>query len=68
MNNKEINEIQDIGLLEIRWKYWNDRHHAFLNENGISDQEIGTVFDNLTADEEKEVAAYLKKQEEAHNG
>ncbi len=67
MNIKEIEKIEDIGLREIRLKYWNLRHKAFLDEHGIPDQEIGNVFDYLTKKEEEEVSRYLKVQEDKEN-
>lgn len=67
MNNTEINNIQDLGLREIRMKYWNLRHKAFLDEHGISDQKLGAVWDKLTVAEENEVAEYLRKAEDETN-
>ena len=67
MNINEINNIKDYNLREIRLKYWNLRHKAFLDEHGISDQDLGKVLDELTTKEEKEVTEYLKKQEEQNN-
>jgi len=52
MNIKEIEQIEDVELRKIRMKYWNLKHKAFLDEHGISDQEIGDVFDSLTKKEE----------------
>ena len=68
MNIKEIEQIEDVELRKIRMKYWNLRHKAFLDEHGISDQEIGNVLDSLTKEEEEEVSRYLKTQEEKENG
>lgn len=68
MNNKEIEQIEDLGLREIRMKYWNLKHKAFLDEHGIPDSEIGEVFDYLTTKEEEEVSIYLKAQEKKENG
>lgn len=68
MNIKEIEQIEDVELRKIRMKYWNLRHKAFLDEHGISDQEIGDVFDSLTKEEEEEVSRYLKTQEDKENG
>ena len=68
MNIKEIEQIEDLGLREIRSKYWYLRHKAFLDEHGIPDQEIGNVFDSLTQKEEEEISLYLKAQEEKKNG
>lgn len=67
MNIKEIEQIEDVELRKIRMKYWNLRHTAFLDEHGISDQEIGNVLDSLTKEEEEEVSRYLKTQEEKEN-
>ena len=68
MNIKEIEQIADVELRKIRMKYWNLRHKAFLDEHGISDQEIGNVFDSLIKKEEEEVSRYLKSQEDKENG
>ena len=68
MNIKEIEQIEDVELRKIRMKYWNLRHKAFLDEHGISDQEIGNVLDSLNKEEEEEVSRYLKTQEEKENG
>ncbi len=68
MNIKEIEQVEDVELRKIRMKYWNLRHKAFLDEHGISDQEIGNVLDSLTKEEEEEVSRYLKTQEEKENG
>ncbi len=68
MNIKEIEKIEDLGLREIRLKYWNLKHKAFLDEHGIPDQEIGNVFDSLTKKEEEEISRYLKVQEDKENG
>ena len=68
MNIKEIEQIEDVELRKIRMKYWNLRHKAFLDEHGISDQEIGNVLDSLTKEEEEEVSRYLKTQEDKENG
>jgi len=67
MNNKEIEQIEDVGLREIRWKYWKLKHNAFLNEYGIPDNEIGNVLDFLTKKENEEISIYLKAQEENEN-
>lgn len=67
MNINEINQIDDHRLREIRLKYWNLRHKAFLDEHGIQDQDLGVVWDELSAKEEKEVAEYMKNQEEQGN-
>lgn len=61
MNNEEINKIDDLGLRNIRLKYWELKHKAFLDEHGIPDQELGKVWDMLTEKEEKEVSSYLAK-------
>ena len=68
MNNKEIEQIEDAQLREIRMKYWNLKHKAFLDEHRIPDNKIGEVFDYLTAKEEEEVSVYLRSREEKENG
>ena len=68
MNHEEINKIKDPGLHAIRLKYWNLRHKAFVDEHGISDQELVNDWDGLTGAEEKEVASYIEEQGEQENG
>lgn len=63
MNIKEIQQIEDHGLREIRSKYWHLKHKAFLDESSIPDQEIGNIFDSLAEKEELEISLYLKTQE-----
>ena len=62
MNNDEINDIKDVGLRNIRMKYWKMRHDAFLDERGIPDQELEKIVNELDIAEAKEVAAYLAKE------
>lgn len=61
MNREEIMKIQDVGVRNIRLKYWELKHKAFLDEHGIPDQDLGKVWDDLTEKEEKEVARHLSK-------
>lgn len=63
MNLEEIEKIEDYGLQNIRLKYWNLRHKAFLDEHGIPDEELERVWNELDKAEEKEVALYLKNKE-----
>lgn len=62
LNNEEIRRIQDPELREIRQKYWNLRHKAFLDEAHISDQELSNVFDDIIAKEQEEILRYRKKK------
>ena len=62
MNPEEIRRIEDNGLRDIRWKYWNLRHKAFLDEYRISDQELGQCWDKLKEEEEKGVSEYLRRK------
>ena len=62
MNLEEINAIEDVRLREIRMKYWQLKHKAFLDEQGIPDHLLGQKWDELTAKEEQEVATYLAKK------
>lgn len=62
LNNEEIERIQDYELRQIRHKYWNLRHKAFLDEAHISDQELDRVWENLKAREQDEIAKYRQKK------
>ncbi len=62
MNNEEIYKIKDLGLSEIRIKYWNLKHKAFLDEQNISDYELEKVFDELDKQENIEVEKYLQQK------
>ncbi len=67
MNLDGIKKIEDHGLHEIRLKYWNLKHKAFLDEHGVPDEKLGEVCERLDEEEEKEIAKYLKEQEEQTN-
>lgn len=58
LNNGEIPRIEDYELRELRWKYWNLRHDAFLDEHGVKDSELGEVWDKLYKEEMKEIEEY----------
>lgn len=62
LNNEEIERIQDYELRQIRQKYWNLRHKAFLDEAHISDQELDRVWEDLKAREQDEIAKYRQKK------
>ena len=62
MTREEINAIEDIGLREIRMKYWNLFNKAFLDEQGIPDSKLGDVVKNLEEEEAKEIADYLSNK------
>ena len=62
LNQEEISRIRDLELQSIRSKYWGLRHKAFLDEHGISDSELGSVFDRLKEDEMKEIEEYKAKK------
>lgn len=61
LNNIEISRIEDSELREIRLKYWNKRHDAFLNELEINDNELENVFDKIDEEEKKELENYKIK-------
>lgn len=58
MSFDEISRIKDDELREIRSKYWNLRHEAFLDEHNIPDQELEKVWNALKAKELKEIEGY----------
>ncbi|OMD67602.1 hypothetical protein [Paenibacillus odorifer] len=58
LNNAEIDRIENAELREIRMKYWHLRHDAFLDENNISDQDLGKVLDELKRKEMEEIQRF----------
>jgi len=60
MNSAKIAEIEDLKIQEIKQKYWNLKHKAFLDEHNIKDWELGDVLDKYTALERKELEEYYK--------
>lgn len=58
MNSIKIAEIKDLKIQEIKKKYWNLKHKAFLDEYKIKDWELGEVLDKYTALERKELEEY----------
>lgn len=61
MNNSEISNIEDIELREIKRKYWDLRHEAFIDEMNISDKDLEKVFDDLLFQEKQELIKYFNK-------
>ena len=59
MTLEQINAIEDYGLRNIRMKYWNLKHQAFLDEHGIPDHLLEKTWDELSIKEEQEVTEYL---------
>lgn len=47
MNQNEISEISDSNIRNIKMKYWDKKHKAFLNEREIKDTELGNEFDRI---------------------
>jgi hypothetical protein len=64
LNNEEIGRIKNPNLREIRWKYWELRHKAFINEEKIPDQELGKVTDEINKAEQKELNAFKLKMQD----
>ena len=62
LNNEEIQRIEDVDLREIRQRYWNLAHKAFLDEAGIPDWELNKVVQNIHVQEQKEIAKYRQKK------
>ncbi|NRT90070.1 hypothetical protein [Clostridium beijerinckii] len=60
LNQEEISRIENNEVREIRWKYWNLAHKAFIDERNILDAELGKVLDELRLEEQKELAPYRK--------
>ena len=62
LNNEEIQRIEDAELKEIRLRYWNLFHNAFLDETHISDKEFCQILDDLRAKEQAEILQYRQKK------
>lgn len=60
MNPEQINNITDNNIINIKHKYWNLYHKAFLDEHNIPDAELKNVFDKLKLEERKELEEYYK--------
>lgn len=60
MNPTKIAEIENLKIQEIKKKYWNLKHKAFLDEYEIKDWKLGEVLDRYTALERKELEEYFK--------
>ena len=58
MNTSLISKIEDQKIQEIKKKYWDLKHKAFLNENEIRDWELGEVINKYTELERKELEEY----------
>ena len=58
MNTSLISKIEDQKIQEIKKKYWDLKHKAFLNENEIRDWELGKVINKYTELERKELEEY----------
>lgn len=61
LNNEEISRIKDSELRNIRLKYWNLLHQAFLGEHKISDGMLGTEFEKIKEEEKKEINQYRQR-------
>lgn len=61
LNNEEISRIKDPELRNIRSKYWNVLHQAFLDEHKIPDNVLGKEFDRIKAEELKELDEYRQR-------
>lgn len=62
LNNEEIQQIEDKELRDIRWKYWNMFHKAFLDESGIPDDELERVVESIKVQEQDEILKYRQKK------
>ena len=58
MNVNDITKIEDLKIQEIKMKYWNLKHNAFLDEHNIKDWELGEIFDKYTTLEKNELEEY----------
>lgn len=62
LNNEEISRIKDLELRNIRTKYWHLKHQAFLDEVNISDSMLESKYNNIMAEEKKEIEEYKKRK------
>lgn len=66
MNNNEIANIGDDRIREIKSKYWNLRHEAFIDEYNISNLELENIWDELSLKEKQELIecynSFISKQ------
>lgn len=62
LNNEQISRIKDPILREIRSRYWNLRHNAFLDEHNIPDTKIGDIWDQIKEQEMQEIENYRKSK------
>ena len=66
MNQNEISEISDSNIRNIKMKYWDKKHKAFLNEREIQDTELGNEFDRIEELEKKELEDYYSEYKMRH--
>lgn len=66
MNQKEISEISDTNLKNIKAKYWNEKHKSFLNEREIKDSELEKEIDRIKGLEKKELEEYYNEYKIFH--
>lgn len=62
LNNEEISRIKDLELRNIRTKHWHLKHQAFLDEVNISDSMLESKYNNIMAEEKKEIEEYKKRK------
>lgn len=58
LNNEEIGRIENDELREMRSKYWDLRHKAFIDEKNITDSEFCKISDRLFDEERKELEVF----------
>lgn len=63
INNEEINRIEDFKLRSIRYKYWNMKRTALVDEINIPDSEIEKVLNKIDEEECIELKKYRENKE-----
>ena len=63
LNSSEVTLIKDIELREIRCRYWEKFHQAFLDEKHIPDWELESAINAIKNEELAEINAYRQKKE-----
>ena len=66
MNQNEINDISDSNIRNIKMKYWEKKHKAFLNESGIKDEDLDKEYNRLKELEKKELEEYFNEYNLRH--
>lgn len=59
---EQISRIKDVELRDIRRKYWNLWHNAFIDERRIPDAQLGGEMDRIKNMEMEEIKRYRDRK------